>query len=502
MAGARRTLVAAALCSAAVAFVALPDGLEGSVSAAEEATLSVSSAGAATAIEVATVKLPMVGTEPLKAWVGRASGALDDPKAQNDGFASVLFPTDVAAAPQGLFNLLGFPVVGDLVPGDHPVMQAYGAVPGLIPPWPLAARGSYPGDPGGRRNVLRSLTAVIPGAVPISVAGLVQAVDVGRAFASATAEASEVSVSLPFALVGDEFSRVVEQAARLLGPAAGTPSLDGYLVKAEGVTVHYRAAKEGVSASSEVVTDIGGVQLLGGLIELTGMRAAVRHAVGEEGPVDVQYAYRVAGTRVLGVAVELTGDGLTVVDQRVPAEQVAPVQEALVRVLAAAPVRVRLPEQRVVGTAVDTTLLAVEVPGSDLRLSFGLAQSRFAAQRAVGGVAEPVSVAPATEGGPLVAVGMLGAGGGGAESGDLLAGERPGPAGVGAAAPLSVPGPGREGVSPGEAAQPAAVDERLVAVGTQLDHFMDRVAILVALGALVSVLAWRARRGVLLSLRP
>lgn len=472
-----------------------------SASAAGEQALVVQSAGAATAIEVATFKLPMVGTEPLEAWVGRSSGSLDDRTSQNEAFASVLYPTDVGAAPQGLFNLLGFPVVGDLLPADHPVVQAYGALPGLIPPWPLAARGSHPGDPGGRRNVLRSLTALIPGAVPVTLEGLVQQADAGGAFASSSALATDVTFSPPAELAGNEIAGAVEQAARFLGPVADTPSLGGFLARVAGIRTQYRAAKDGLTASSDAICDISRVEILDGLVELSGLQAVARFSVGPAGPATVEHTYHVAGARVLGVAVELTNDGVRVVDQRVPASQVAGAQEVLDGVLAAAPVRVTLPTQHADGGGVDTTLLSLAVPGSDLRLSFGLVQSRFAAQRVAGDSSEAVPVlasagpppeppALGTATAPVPAPGLdVGGPAPGGEQ-DLQAGEA-GPGGT--AAPLA-------GASP-EAPLGGRADEQLVAVSARLTTLMDRIAVLVALGALVSAVSWRRRRGVLLSLR-
>src|SRR5581483_4596564 len=167
--------------------------------------------------------------------LGTASSIIDDGTSETRGFASAAYPGDIVAGVGGLIGLVGFPIGGQVLPPDHPIAQLYKSLPGLLPPWPFAVRGSFPGDPGRRVDVLSDVTrGVIPLPIPVVLQGAVQETNVSQGFVSALSYLGRVQLANPAGAIG--LGPVLDQAATFLKPFVGdTDVVSGDLVALDGV---------------------------------------------------------------------------------------------------------------------------------------------------------------------------------------------------------------------------------------------------------------------------
>lgn len=299
--------------------------------------------------------------------VGLASGAVDEQIGQTAGMASALYPGDVLSNPGGFIPLIGFPVGGQILPPDHPLSEAYFALPAVIPPYPLVTRGSFPGEPGRRVDVLGDVVNQVPLGIPVDVLGAVQETSVAQDFVSAKTTAARVSLA---GISGIAPVPEVESLVRVLNgfltPFIGeAPGLTGATAELEGMESEYYTSDDGTAVVTSSTVNIGEVQVGGGILRLGPVRATASQEA-EPGKRTVRsHVVDIGSIRVLGVEVAVTDEGLRVVDQRIPSGAVGSIGDQLDDVLTMAGIRVELPGRRAEGDSLAAKVLSVSLTGAN-----------------------------------------------------------------------------------------------------------------------------------------
>lgn len=375
----RRTapaLVLAAMLAAGTSAVAQED-TGAPVDLPAERTYNVRSGGHASALYLEVSRpltLPFDPILPLTA--AAADGGIDEDIAETVAFASALYPGDLLANAGGLIGLVGFPVGGTVLPGDHPISQLYASLPGLIPPWPFEARASHPDSPGERVDLLSELSrSVVPLPVPVTVTGLVQDANAAEGFAASSAVVGGLEVANPLPAIPG-VSQVVALLRPLLAPLVGEQDpLGGNLLTLEGLRSTFNTTITPDGAEVTAQTQVGSVDLFGGLLEIGDMTATVVMR-GDGGAVEVvEQGYDLGAVSVLGVGVALTDGGVRVTDQRIPVGSLGVIEDLLNQLLDSVQeggVHIELPKLTEAGSSRGVQLLELQLRGANPAVPFVL----------------------------------------------------------------------------------------------------------------------------------
>ena len=91
----------------------------------EQATFDVRASGFAQGINVIFSRPGSAPVDPIMdLQLGSALGRLDQTTGDVGGFSSAVYPGNFMAGAKNLLPLLGFPVLGQIFPADHPVSAA------------------------------------------------------------------------------------------------------------------------------------------------------------------------------------------------------------------------------------------------------------------------------------------------------------------------------------------------------------------------------------------
>ncbi|MGH9037559.1 MAG: hypothetical protein ACRD0O_17520, partial [Acidimicrobiia bacterium] len=289
---------------------------------------------------------------PIDARFGAAGGSLDQLAGNAFGFASSFYPGDTPATPGSLLPLLGFPVGGQIFPSDHPVRKNYDGLAGLIPPWPMATQGSYPGDPGRRVDLLADVTGNIPAPLPVEFLGMTQETTVDELLVVAETNIERLTVS-GLSGLNPEFEPLTAQLEQMTKSFAGDrPGVRGSSFTLQGLNSRYRIVNEGARATGTSEVVVREVDVFGGLFEFFRVRSHATHQATAEGVRLVNYGTEVGMARILGLEVTFDDKGAVLADRRVPPDQRDAFQAAIDEFLSRSPFRVRATGATVAGTHV------------------------------------------------------------------------------------------------------------------------------------------------------
>lgn len=437
-----------------------------------------------------------------------ASSIIDDGTSETRGFASAAYPGDVVAGVGGIVGLLGFPVGGQLLPADHPISQFYKSLPGFLPPWPFAVRGSFPGDPGRRVDVLSDVTrGVIPLPIPVVLQGAVQETNVTQGFVTAQTYLGRLQLANPAGALG--VSPVLDQAAEFLKPFVGDVDVvSGDLIQLDGIRSRVEASDSGTKATSDAETTVSSIRLLGGLLELVGIRSGVSESSEGSGTTVTRHGVTVDTVRLLGTSVRLTDKGVEIQDQRIPTGALATAQELLNRAFTSMQqggLSVSLPSATAVGPTRATQTLEIRLYGQNPTIPFVASPSTATITLAIGEAssrleAELIPPLPAGEMVGGEATGALdqvaaGTGPGGAPV-PALTGASSSQDGLDLGAPpeASTPAAAAEGASPPGTPRAAPLDP-LRAISDEIGGLVRRMAMLAGFAVLLAGALWRRRFG-------
>jgi len=299
--------------------------------------------------------------------VGLATGALDEQTGQSTATASVLYPGDVLSNPAAFVPLIGFPVGGQLLPPDHPITTAYFALPTVIPPYPLVTRASFPGQPGKRVDALGDVVNQVPLGLPVDALAAVQESSAAEDFASAKTTGARVSLAgIPGVLPVPEVAAAITTLNRFIAPFVGdAPGLSGSLAELAGIESAFEAGDDGSSGAVSASATIAEVQFAGGLVRLGPVRAVASQTVAPGRRTVRSHLVDVGSIRVLGIEVRVSDDGVTVVDQRIPAGAAGTVSDQLNAALDAAGVRIAPPSRTAEGDSLAAQALTLSLAFSN-----------------------------------------------------------------------------------------------------------------------------------------
>lgn len=374
---------------AALALLIVSSGPSQIAGAQTAAPVDTRAAGSATGIQLVFSRPGSAPIEPpVDMAFGVAAGTLDDVTGDKKALASSFYPGAAVVRPQGLVGLVGFPVLGNFFPPDHPVSKGYASFPGLIPTYPLVVTASSPGEPGNRVDFASELSGLAPTLLPIEVGGFAQEASADPALVAATVRLGTLTVGNPAAFVPPA-DPVLAKLREAVKPFADLSSTTGPLLAASGVDSLYRALASGPSVKTESGTTLSRLALFGGLLEFGRVRVLAVHEGTAAGVKEVARTTEVGLAKVLGIEVVFDHAGLTVTDKRIPAGASGPVADLLGQILERAGVKVETVTSESTPGAATGRVLAVSfqaqeptIPGvapigafSRVILKFGEAQS-------------------------------------------------------------------------------------------------------------------------------
>jgi hypothetical protein len=290
---------------------------------------------------------------------GTAGGGHDQLSNQNFGFASSFYPGNTPATPGSLLGLVGFPVGGQILPPEHPIYQGYNSVPGVIPPWPLATQGSYPGNPGRRVDLLSDVTGTIPAPLPADIGGMTQETVVDEDVVTAVTNVERLAVSSVGGL-NPEFEPLVAQLEAMTKPyTGGGAGVRGHSFTLKGLNARYESVTTGDAARSTAEVTVREVEVLGGLLEFFRVRSLAEYAGGPEGAKLTNHTAEIGLAKVLGLEVTFDDKGMKLADRRIPASQEAAVSRLLEQILTQAGFKVETAKAKIDGNRVEEVALRI-----------------------------------------------------------------------------------------------------------------------------------------------
>ena len=301
------------------------------------------------------------GTAPMEpvfdVSFGTAGGSHDQLSDQNSGFAASFYPGAVPSTPGSVLGLAGFPIGGQIFPSEHPISQGYQSLPGLIPPWPLATQGSYPGNPGRRVDLLSDVTGTIPAPLPTDFQGMTQETVVDQDVVTANTNIERVGVT---SLGG--MSRELEPLIAQLDSATkaytgGGAGVRGNSFTLKGLNARYQSVNTGQAARSITEVTVREVDVFGGLLNFSRVRSLAEYAGDARGSKLVAHTAEVGLARMLGLEVTFDDRGVKLTDKRIPAGQGATVTGLLAKILERAGFQVQTTAARIEGNKVDAVAL-------------------------------------------------------------------------------------------------------------------------------------------------
>lgn len=325
-AGLRKTVGGLAMLSVAVLVV------PGSSGADEPAPFGMAARGTATGLHIIVNR---TGTAPLEPMVGvllgTVSGQLNEQTGVTATVASSLYPGDAAESPKGVFALVGLPVAGNLFPTGHPFRDAYDAVPGFIPNYPLVTSASYPGAQGKRVDMFGEALALAPSVYPMEVRGMVQEAAAADGYANSKASVGALVLGNPLGLA-PEVGAVVDQLTEAARPFVDAPT-SGPALSVHGLESSYEAIKGSGEGRTATTTRVSGVDILGGLVELGDVHSTAVQAADGNGTRLVEAGSEIGFAKVLGIRGSLSDRGFELADARIPADQAVPVSQLIGQIL-------------------------------------------------------------------------------------------------------------------------------------------------------------------------
>lgn len=303
------------------------------------------------------------GTVPLEPMFdvsfGAAGGAQDQLTNQNSGFAASFYPGATPATPGSVLGLVGFPIGGQVLPPEHPISQGYRSIPGLIPPWPLATQGSYPGDPGRRVDMLSDITGTIPAPLPTDFQGMTQETVVDQDVVTATTNIDRLAVTSLGGL-NPELEPIVAQLDAVTKPyTGGGAGVRGNSFTLKGLNSRYESVNTGPTARSTAEVTVREVNLFGGLLEFFRVRSLTEYAGDGHGAKLTAQTTEVGMAKMLGLEVTFDDRGVKLADKRIPASQGAAVTGLLNQILDRAGFKVQTTTAEVEGNHVDEVALRI-----------------------------------------------------------------------------------------------------------------------------------------------
>ena len=301
------------------------------------------------------------GTAPMEpvfdVSFGTAGGSHDQLSDQNSGFAASFYPGAVPATPGSVLGLAGFPIGGQIFPSEHPISQGYQSLPGLIPPWPLATQGSYPGNPGRRVDLLSDVTGTIPAPLPTDFQGMTQETVVDQDVVSANTNIERVGVT-SLGGMSREFEPLVAQLdAATKAYTGGGAGVRGNSFTLKGLNARYQSVNTGQAARSITEVTVREVDIFGGLLNFSRVRSLAEYAGDARGSKLVAHTAEVGLARMLGLEVTFDDRGVKLTDKRIPAGQGAAVTGLLAMILERAGFQVQTTAARIEGNKVDAVAL-------------------------------------------------------------------------------------------------------------------------------------------------
>lgn len=299
-------------------------------------TLQADAADAGNVLELTFTRPTTVPFDPLTSvQAGSATTVMKDALGEISAFASAVYPGDLIAGAGGLIGLLGFPVGQQVLPPNHPISELYRSFPALIPPYPLASRGSFPGEPGRKIDVLADVTQTFPLPVPLQVEGAVQETNVNAGFTTAAARLGTFRLAVPAGpVIGaiPGLSQAVSQAQAILKPFVGSANpVDGFLIEARGANTSSSLLEDEAAGvvQSQTETLVSDLSLLGGLVQFGRVRTFIERVSDQGGVHDRRHGFEIGAISVLGAHARLTEGRLELADTRIPTGAAAAVQSAL-----------------------------------------------------------------------------------------------------------------------------------------------------------------------------
>jgi hypothetical protein len=344
--------------------------------AALSATVVLASSGLAQGIEIGTESIRVrgaamglgahfvfsrPGTAPMEpvfdVSFGTAGGSHDQLSDQNSGFAASFYPGAVPSTPGSVLGLAGFPVGGQIFPSEHPISQGYRSLPGLIPPWPLATQGSYPGDPGRRVDLLSDVTGTVPAPLPTDFQGMTQETVVDQDVVSAKTNIERLGVTSLGGMNPGLEPLIAQLDAATKAYTGGGAGARGNSFTLKGLNARYESVNTGQTARSTAEVTVREVDILGGLLNFFRVRSLAEYAGDAQGAKLTAHTAEVGLARMLGLEVAFDDRGVKLTDKRIPTSQGAAVTGLLEKILDQGGFKVQTTAARVEGTKVDAVAL-------------------------------------------------------------------------------------------------------------------------------------------------
>lgn len=374
------------------------------------------------------------GTAPMEpvfdVSFGTAGGSHDQLSDQNSGFAASFYPGAVPSTPGSVLGLAGFPIGGQIFPSEHPISQGYQSLPGLIPPWPLATQGSYPGSPGRRVDLLSDVTGTIPAPLPTDFQGMTQETVVDQDVVAARTNIERVGVTSPGGMTPELEPLIAQLDQATKAYTGGGAGVRGNSFTLKGLNARYESVNTGQTARSTTEVTVREVDVFGGLLNFYRVRSLAEYAGDAKGAKLTAHTAEVGLARMLGLEVTFDDSGVKLTDKRIPTSQGAAVTKQLEEILTRAGFKVQTTAARIEGNKVDEVALRFvmseqegQVPGTTffgrrttVTFEVGALGSNF---ETLPGLQEPdggVGTAP-TDGGPALDMALPATGLGLASSG-------------------------------------------------------------------------------------
>lgn len=194
-----------------------------------------------------------------------------------------------------------------------------------VPEYPFQARAAHPS--AGESPDPPTLSLGDPGG-PLQVRAAHEAATASVQGASAEASAARLA-AVPMT---PPQRAAASGLAVALAPAAGRLETTPWLIQVRNAASGSSVASDGDGVAAESRAELHGIQLLGGLVTVSAAEGRAAASLGDGRSVARS---RLSGLRVAGLRAELGAGGLVVDDQELGAEELAAVNEALGRALAA-----------------------------------------------------------------------------------------------------------------------------------------------------------------------
>jgi hypothetical protein len=288
---------------------------------------------------------------------GTAGGSHDQLSDQNSGFAASFYPGAVPATPGSVLGLAGFPIGGQIFPSDHPISQGYQSLPGLIPPWPLATQGSYPGDPGRRVDLLSDVTGTIPAPLPTDFQGMTQETVVDQDVVSAKTNIERIAVTSLGGMTPEIEPLIAQLDKATKAYTGGGAGVRGNSFTLKGLNARYESVNTGQTARSTAEVTVREVDIFGGLLNFFRVRSLAEYAGDARGAKLTAHTAEVGLARMLGLEVTFDDRGVRLTDRRIPTSQGAAITGQLEKILTLAGFKVQTTRARVEGNKVDEVAL-------------------------------------------------------------------------------------------------------------------------------------------------